>query len=319
MSGEILTVQITGHSDRGTGEGKYAERRDLQLPGLIVEKLLIWAIAGVFGKSRQDLLNVIADAGLQDASVTRRVGWMLRGIQGLLAGAVERRAGRLFDQYVGEYWYRGLRFAVPPELTTLEERGRFLLRRYERPECRLSRKFIPRDATVLELGGCLGVVACMVNRRLADPRRHVVLEPHPLILPLLEANRSRNGCDFTVRQQIIANTNGVTFYLRDPYIAGSSTMRTSDRHVVVPTTTIGKLESETGLSFDTLLVDIEGGEHALFIENESLLGRVRAVIVEMHPHIIGDECCAEIRRLFRNAGLTYRQKAGSVEVWIRCK
>lgn len=256
-------------------------------------------------------------AGLDDAGAARRIAWLLRGARDLLTGAAERAAGRLFDRYVRQYRYRGLRFVVPRELTTLETRGRFLLRRYEIPECRLSRKYIAHDATVLELGGCLGVVACVVNRRLDDPRRHLVVEPHPAIVPYLEVNLARNECAFSVRQQVVSDADEATFYLRDPYIAGSSTLRTSDRRITVPTTTVARLERESGLFFDVVLVDIEGGEHAFFRENAGLLPRLRTAIVEMHPQIIGEAACDDIRRLLRQAGLAHRETVGGVEAWTR--
>ncbi len=231
--------------------------------------------------------------------------------------AVCGAAGRLFDRWVGEYRCQGLRFHIPRELTTLETRGEFLCNSYKAPERTLTRKYIAADAAVLELGGCLGIVACLVNRRLADPRRHVVFEAHPLIVPYLDANRMRNGCEFQVRQQIIAKAPAAAFYLRDPFIGGSSLLRPNDRQITVATTNVAEVESATGLRFDTLVVDIEGGEHAFFVDNPDLLGRVRLVIAELHPQIIGEAACEEIRGLFATAGLTRLDRRGSVEAWSR--
>lgn len=228
-----------------------------------------------------------------------------------------RAGGRLFDRYVREYRHRGLRFEIPRELSTPEFRARFLLHRYEVPERILTRKHIPRDATVLELGGCLGVISCLVNRRLADPRRHVVFEPHPLIVPYLEANRARNCCGFQVRQQVIARASTATFYRRDPSIAGSSTVRIGRLKIEVPTTTVERVERETGFAFDSLVIDIEGGEHLFFTENMGLAQRLRVAIVEFHPQIIGNAACAEIRDRLAAAGLALRDRRGRVEAWLR--
>src|SRR5208337_3449056 len=206
--------------------------------------------------------------------------------------AITRRllqaGGGLFDRYVREYRHRGLHFEIPLGLTTPEFRARLLLHRYEVHEQAMSRKYIAPDATVLELGGCLGVVSCAVNRRLADPRGHVVFEAHPLVIPYLEANRARNGCLFQVRQQIVSNAPTATFFCRDPFIAGSSTVRLGRHPIEVPTTTVERVERETGLKFDSLLIDIEGGEREFTAENSDLLARVRSVIIELHPHIIGN-------------------------------
>jgi FkbM family methyltransferase len=250
-------------------------------------------------------------------SVIERSLALARGAERAIAGRLLRAGGRLFDRYVREYRHRGLRFEIPRELSTPEFRARFLLHRYEVPERVLTRKHIARDATVLELGGCLGVVSCMVNRRLADPRRHVVFEPHPLIVPYLEANRARNCCGFQVRQQIIARAPTASFYRRDPSIAGSSTVRIGRLKIEVPTTTVERVEQETGFAFDSLVIDIEGGEHQFFAENTSLAERLRIAIVEFHPQIIGNAACAEIRDWLAAAGLSLRDRRGRVEAWLR--
>jgi len=225
--------------------------------------------------------------------------------------------GGLFDRHVREYRHKGLHFEIPRELSTPEFRARFLLHRYEVPEQVLTRKYIAPDATVLELGGCLGVISCLMNRRLSDPRRHVVFEPHPLIIPYLEANRRRNCCEFEVRQQIISRAPTATFYRRDPSIGGSSTVRVGRLALEVPTTTVERVEHETGFTFDSLVIDIEGGEHKFFTENVALVERLRVVVAEFHPLIIGNAVCAEIRDRLRTAGLSPRDRRGRVEAWLR--
>ncbi|MGH7031677.1 MAG: FkbM family methyltransferase [Stellaceae bacterium] len=253
-----------------------------------------------------------AGASLMDRSLA-----LARDAKRAITGRLLRVGGRVFDRYVREYRYRGLRFEIPRELSTPEFRARFLLHRYEVPERVLTRKYIPPDATVLELGGCLGVISCQVNRRLADPRRHIVLEAHPLIVPYLEANRARNGCAFQIRQQIISHAPTATFYRREPSIAGSSTVRIGRLKIEVPTTTVERVEHETGLAFDALVSDIEGGEHKFFAENLAFLARLRVIVVELHPQIVGNAACAEIRERLAAAGLSLRDRRGHVEAWLR--
>lgn len=292
-------------------------RRPSQFFGMKVLALAIGAVSGLTGTSRDAIEKLMEEAGLGNAGPRQRFTWLARGLADLAQGCLRRCAGRAFDRWVGEYRCDGLRFQIPTELTTLETRSEFLLNSYEIPERRLVRRYIPSDATVLELGGCLGILACLVNRRLADPRRHVVFEAHPLVVPYLEANRSRNGCEFQVCQKIVSKADPVAFYLRDPFIGGSSMVRTSGRRIDVPTTTVAEVERQTGFSFDTLVVDIEGGEYAFFAENRELLGRARLVIAELHPGIIGEAACQEIRDLWAAAGLTRLDRRGSVEAWSR--
>jgi hypothetical protein len=139
-----------------------------------------------------------ATATSSDRGTVSRGLDLLKAGRSLLDRRLTRVAGVLFDHLVREYRTKGLRFEIPRNLTTREFRGQVLLHGYEIPERTLIRKYVAEDATVLELGGCLGVVSCLVNRILADPRRHVVFEAHPQVAPILEANRARNGCQFQV-------------------------------------------------------------------------------------------------------------------------
>ena len=50
-------------------------------------------------------------------------------------------------------------------------------RTHERNEQELALRFIPRDATVLELGARYGTVSCVINSILNDPTRHVAVDP----------------------------------------------------------------------------------------------------------------------------------------------
>jgi FkbM family methyltransferase len=283
--------------------------------------MLVGATAGslarLTGAGRPTIERLMAEAGLREGDAWQRLRWLVRSAGSLLNGWLRRAAGRAFDRWVGEYRCSGLAFHIPPDLTTLETRAEFLFHRYENVERRFAGKYVPSEATVLELGGCLGVVACLINRRLADPRRHVVFEPHPRIADHLAANRDRNRCRFQIRRQIVAAGGPAAFYLRDPFVGGSSLLRPGDRKIEVPTVTVADLERDTGLRFDTLVVDIEGAEHAFFAENAELLGRARVVLVEFHEQIIGEAACEESRNRLRAAGLQRRDRQGSVEAWSR--
>ena len=230
---------------------------------------------------------------------------------------VLRLLGKIFDAHVNRYSHGGIVCDVPKDATTLEFRGRLLLGLYERPELKLVRRYIERGATVLELGGCLGVVACAINRRLTDGRRHVVLEAHPALSELLRQNRERNGCLFEVHHAAISRQEKIDFFIRDPFIAGGSTVRMGNRKIEAPTTSIAALEDSAKLRFDTLFIDIEGGEQAFFEENGDILPRMRTIIIEFHPNIIGRDACNRIRQRFGAAGLSRREVIEGAEAWSR--
>jgi len=149
---------------------------------------------------------------------------------------------------------------------------------------------IPPDAALLELGGCVGYIACTSNRLLNDPHRHVVLEANPKMIPVLINNRTLNDCSFHVEQAILANVSFTerTFYIDNRSILGSSIVKLPvDRikdTIEVKTKTLTSLENKYNLKFDALICDIEGGEYDLFenVLTDEMLNDFKFIGMEFH-------------------------------------
>ena len=60
----------------------------------------------------------------------------------------------------------------------------------EKPEQYLAEIYIPKDATVLEMGARYGTVSCVINKRLKDPTKQVSVEPDERVLKALEKKRN---------------------------------------------------------------------------------------------------------------------------------
>lgn len=226
---------------------------------------------------------------------------------------LEQASGWLFDRLGGEYRLRGMRFIVLRELTRQGFRGRFLLGLYEMPE-RLLLHHLPTDSTLLDLGGCLGVLSCLANRRLRNPAGHVVVEANPALIPVLTANRDRNGARFTVVHGM-AGGDG-RFWPGGNIVAGSG-HRPRGEAVSVPVLDPGAIEAERGLRFDAYIMDIEGGEADFIAAEEARLARARFVLLELHPDFIGAEACEGVRRRLSAAGLVRRGRVLNAEAWLR--
>jgi hypothetical protein len=97
---------------------------------------------------------------------------------------------------------------IPESFTKL-----FLLDgRYELPERRAVQRHLRRDLPVIELGGSLGVVACITNKLLTDPTAHVVVEANPHAIPQLRLNKALNHCGFEIVNSALAyDLDAVTF------------------------------------------------------------------------------------------------------------
>jgi FkbM family methyltransferase len=224
--------------------------------------------------------------------------------------------GWLFDLSGNTYRSDGLVFTIPRELTTRTVRGRFYADTHERAQRRLIERHLPVDGKVLELGACLGIVSCFINTRLQDKRSHVAVEANPKLIDVIETNKQNNNCGFAVEHCKLSRSQDASFYLNNNPLLGSTEQKTK-KVVKVPVRTVEEVEAAHSVRFDSVFMDIQGGELDFLRENQELLSRCRCMILELHASIIGDEGCAACRSLLTEAGLTFVEKRDVSEAWLR--
>jgi FkbM family methyltransferase len=183
----------------------------------------------------------------------------------------------------------GMTFEVPLEGISWRSLATYWFNDYEAPEREFCTRFIRPADRVCELGGCLGIVSMTINRRLDTPGTHLVVEANPALIPFLEKNRELNQGHFQVLQCAIGDGSPLPLDL-------SSGLLTSTRAVdgaatkieMVPGCTVDSLFSEHG-PFDVLVMDVEGAEAQVFLNQDQAWNLARLIIVEWHPSIIGLE------------------------------
>ncbi len=237
-------------------------------------------------------------------------------IKQAVLGPILYLAGLYFTHVQRRYRVGSLAFDVPRELTDVSFRGWFPLGRYEREERRYLARYLHPNATVLELGACLGVVSGLTNSLLKHPERHVVVEANPALVPWIEHNRAANSSRYQIEQGMISAQADNTFFIDDVIVLGS-TKRSQGRPVNVPGLSIAGLEAKHGLRFDTLVMDIEGGELDFFTAHQGQLGQFRQIFMEVHP-FGGMLTPQEVQRcedLLRAAGLSFSLRDGHFQIW----
>jgi FkbM family methyltransferase len=243
---------------------------------------------------------------------------LLRAAIGRIPGGKQNRwvSGMLFDLLERSYRVSGMQFEIPKGLTTRSFRARFLWDQYEIAERYLVDRYVQENDRILDLGGCLGVVSCLANRKLGDPRKHVVVEANPALIPWLTLNRDKNGCGFAIRQGVLSRSSDGTFFIHRDIVDGSAELP-GERRISVPVMTVEQIESKYGLHFNAIIMDIEGGEVAFLQENPGLLSQAELVIVEFHGAEIGADASERGRAILRNLGFTNVETVGNTDAWIR--
>lgn len=175
---------------------------------------------------------------------------------------------------------------------------------YEIAERRAVQQYLNPDLPVIELGGCIGVVACITNRLLTNPQSHVVVEANPNAVPLIEDHRRQNHSEFEIVGAAIAyNTESVSFLPADDFCANYLHQRNGGARVTVPATTLGEIVDRKGFDSFTLICDIEGYEYDLVCNESEVLKKAQVLILETHSRIIGEEKNAAMLRKLEEIGM----------------
>jgi FkbM family methyltransferase len=161
----------------------------------------------------------------------------------------------------------------------------------------------------------------VINRQLADPSAHIVVEANPQLLPLLEQNRKRNGGAFRVCHAAVGDGQPLRMELSSGILTTRQVEGSTGPSVVeVPGCTLAALSSEHG-PFTALVMDVEGAEATVLLGSDWTWKALRLIVVEMHPSITGQDAyermgeeltAAGFRLLDRRDGQTH-----VVEAWQR--
>jgi len=181
----------------------------------------------------------------------------------------------------------GCRFELR-DLPNTRMKLQLLTGKYELPERIAIRQYIRANWSVVELGACIGVVSCVTNKMLTNPRHHVVLEANPLVIPHLTSNRDANNCSFKIVNSALAyNGDRVTFSPWLDYWGNSLQHDGGQPPVTVRATRLSQLLEDEHYKDFALICDIEGQEYELVMQEGDALRSAQLIIMETHPHVIG--------------------------------
>jgi FkbM family methyltransferase len=174
--------------------------------------------------------------------------------------------------------------------------------RYERGEARCVRLRLAPDDVVLEVGAGAGFLSTLCALRVGSARVTAV-EANPALLPRIRATHAANGVAPALVHGVLAREAGeaelfvarefVSSSLRDP---GAAEQRAPVR---VPRLAVNELLGRVAPT--CLVIDIEGGEAELLPAID--WRGVRKLILELHPHVIGEAKTRELLALLAAQGL----------------
>ena len=230
------------------------------------------------------------------------------------------------------------RIGLWPEFAELEGvkvpiRGSFLapkMRRhlmrggYERAERKLLAKLVKEGDLVIELGASLGIVTTLLRKKTGAGGDVVAVEANKQLARHFQKQLAVNGVDARLIHALACPIweGGVPEKIRSQ---GFSSMPSSLSGRAegpggddVPWMTLKEIAEEAGLgSPSVLMIDVEGSEDIWCEHAPGFPDSVRTIIVEVHPHLIGEDKAARCVQALVNEGFALAAISGTVFGLVR--
>ena len=213
----------------------------------------------------------------------------------------------------------GLKFDLSNKIISARDIGFFYWGLYEKAEIKFINKYLSNHMaeTVVELGGSLGIVSCVIASRLLPGQQLTVVEANPNLPPIIEKNLQLNGFEnVRVINAAVPLTNAkeVFFEVNTSSLLGRIVPGRTPHSVVVPCRKLSDIV-EDGKEF-ILVCDIEGAEVGLLENDASVLSRAKLIIIETHNAVYNGNKITyiEIKKRFLDKGFELLDEHGAVYV-----
>src|SRR5260370_5789210 len=228
---------------------------------------------------------------------------MLRNLAGHFAGRFIRSViGFGFDLTGSIYRVDGCLFNIPVHLTDRNYRSAFVFGEYKAGERKLIRQFLRADDRVIQLGGCIGVLSCLVNSQLTWRTHHLVVEANPELIPLLRRHRELNRACFQIEECAVSTEPEVTLSVHRLMTHSGIFAQGEARQIRVRGRSLAELHDSHG-PFNVLLMDVKGSELEILKSSSNLLLEYRLGIFQLPQETLVLDGLNGGLRLFAFAGL----------------
>ena len=162
---------------------------------------------------------------------------------------------------------------------------------YELAERDLARAAIRSGDRVLEIGAGIGVVS-LVCARLVGAGQVTSYEANTSLEPMIRENFALNGLFPRLILKAVTTEGGSVEFFKNQRFVSSSTI---DRNLNAEKIKVESDAIDTAIenaNASVIVMDVEGAEIGLLMKAD--LSNIREIIVEVHPHIVGDEPIKEM-------------------------
>lgn len=198
------------------------------------------------------------------------------------------------------YAHFGVRLRTGVDDLPKSVRGHIFKGGYEDVEAELVQKIVQPGDRVLEVGTGIGFVSILCAK-LAGEGRVTSYEANPALAQIIRDNYAENALTPDLRMKAVTVDGSPIRFFADPQILSSSLI---DRNLPSDEITVeadAMTHAMADVAPDLIVMDVEGAEVDLLPAAD--LSAVRALIIEVHPHIVGADRIAAMDAALAAQGL----------------
>jgi len=186
-------------------------------------------------------------------------------------------------------------------------------RTYEDQERELISEILTQESRVLEIGSGIGLIS-LIARKIATNGTVRSYEANLAMEPVIRKNYALNGLEpDLIMKAVSTDGKDLTFFLDKNVIASSAINRDEDHsETIVKSAKFNSILKE--YCPDTVIIDVEGAE--IFILDCKLLTSVKNLVVELHPHVVGQEKIDALLEKLEGFGFNIQRRIGKVALLV---
>lgn len=158
---------------------------------------------------------------------------------------------------------------------------------YENAERILVERYLDPSIHLIELGGSLGVLSSLLAKKLAANVRYDIVEANTAIVDVCRRNAqsAKPQCDVHVHNKAIAyGATEVSFHASENVHVSRLGNSGQNGNITVQAVQLSQLLAISGSpSHYTLVMDIEGAEYDVFLNDPAAFETCDLAIIEIHP------------------------------------